>query len=212
MKPTRHTIILLMSIFTILISLAVCQKNPETKLALYLREDWKEIPAETPVTQEHVNNPELIMYRHGPAADKIKKSHHDKPADDPYYVWSGLCEDLWALSLQKKNAVADLSSDAIIRWRTKQSGGRILRVVLGLEDDTWLVSEQGSGTTKDWTVFEMALDTLKWRRLEIPGMSTGEIVLGPSLNKVKRIGFTDLMPGGGSPECSRLDWIKVYMK
>jgi hypothetical protein len=32
------------------------------------------------------------------------------------------------------------------------------------------------------------------------------------LSRVDEIGFTDLMPGGGSDACSRLDWIEVYGK
>ena len=35
--------------------------------------------------------------------------------------------------------------------------------------------------------------------------------IGPlSLSNVEEIGFTDLMPGGKSSSCSRLDWIEVY--
>ncbi|MCK4965896.1 hypothetical protein KAS50_02630, partial [bacterium] len=77
---------------------------------------------------------------------------------------------------------------------------------------TWLVSEQGTPKTKNWAVSKIALDTLKWRQLEISSMETGEIVSNPSLNNVKNIGFSDLMPGGISKVCSRLDWIEVYTK
>jgi hypothetical protein len=31
----------------------------------------------------------------------------------------------------------------------------------------------------------------------------------PDLSNVEEIGFTDLMRGGGSEACSRLDWIEV---
>lgn len=187
-----------------------CQYGGDTKQGLYFREDWKEIPAEIPVTQSHVNNPELILERHGLSADSIKKSHHDQPADDPWYVWSGLCTTNWAITLQKKNSFADLSSGAQIRWRTKQAGGRILRIVLGLENGTWLVSEQGSGVTDDWHVFTISLDTLKWRMLDIESVEAGEQLTDVDLGRIKAIGCTDLMPGGGSPACSRLDWIEVY--
>jgi len=34
----------------------------------------------------------------------------------------------------------------------------------------------------------------------------------PDLSKVDEIGFTDLMPGGASVACSRLDWIEVYAR
>lgn len=53
---------------------------------LFFREDWKEIPAEIPLSQKHVNNPDLTVQLYGPGQDSLKKSHHDRPADDPYYV------------------------------------------------------------------------------------------------------------------------------
>lgn len=189
-----------------------CQNQNEKEIKLYFREDWKEIPAEIPVSQKHVNNPELILKLYGSSADSIKKSHHDRPADDPWYVWSGLCVDNWALTLHKENSVVDLSNGASIRWRTKQFGGRVLRVVLGLENGTWLVSEQGSGETSDWSVFTLSLDTLRWRIMNIDNVTAGKSISNVDLNKVKYIGCTDLMPGGGSKACSRLDWIEVYGK
>ncbi|PYT32196.1 MAG: hypothetical protein DMG57_02625 [Acidobacteria bacterium] len=66
---------------------------------LFFREDWKEIPAATPITQEHVAAADLILSLYGPGKANIRKSHHDTPADDPYYVWSGECEGNWAVSL-----------------------------------------------------------------------------------------------------------------
>jgi hypothetical protein len=32
----------------------------------------------------------------------------------------------------------------------------------------------------------------------------------PDLSSVLEVGFTDLVTGGGSDACSRLDWIEVY--
>ena len=117
---------------------------------LFFREDWREIPAEIPVTQTHVQNPKLHVARHGPAADSIKKSHHDEIPHDPWYIWSGSCETgRWALSLRKEDSLVDLSRGRI-RWRTRQSGGHVLKVILELADSSWLVSEQGFGATPDW--------------------------------------------------------------
>jgi len=188
----------------------LCKKSGESKL--YFREDWKEIPAEIPVTQMHVSNPELILERHGTSADSIKKSHHDPIENDPWYIWSGLCKDPWAVTLHKKSSFVNLSSGARVQWRTKQFGNRVLKVVLGLEDGTWLVSEQGTGKSTDWEVFTLTLDDMQWRSLDIETVIAGDRVTNPNLDKVKYIGFTDLMPGGGSDECSRLDWIEVYGK
>jgi hypothetical protein len=38
----------------------------------------------------------------------------------------------------------------------------------------------------------------------------GSPVKNVNLSKVDEIGFTDLMTGGGSDACSRVDWIEVY--
>ena len=70
--------------------------------SLAFREDWKETPAATPVTQEHVANADLILTVHGPGAALVKKSHHDQPADDPYYIWSGDTTAPWAVSLRHR--------------------------------------------------------------------------------------------------------------
>ena len=66
---------------------------------LFFREDWKEIPAEIPLSQKHVNNTDLFVQLYGAGQDSIKKSHHEKPVDDPFYVWSGLCLENWMVTL-----------------------------------------------------------------------------------------------------------------
>src|SRR4249920_3079402 len=58
---------------------------------LFLREDFKETPAATPITQDHLSSQSLLAV-YGPGKAGLKKSHHDTPADDPYYVWDGTCE------------------------------------------------------------------------------------------------------------------------
>ena len=58
---------------------------------LFFREDFKETPAEIPVSQKHIANPDIIFATYGPGQDSLKKSHHEKPIDDPYYMWTGLC-------------------------------------------------------------------------------------------------------------------------
>ncbi len=177
---------------------------------LFFREDWKEIPAATPVTQEHVANPDLVLSLYGPAADSIKKSHHDHPSDDPYYIWSGLCLNTWAVTLRDRNDFADLSGYAKIRWRTKQSGLRQLHIILKLADGTWLVSDESDGPSLDWRLHEFNIMDIHWYKLFIKDVYEGKPVENPDLSRVDEIGFTDLMPGGQSDACSRLDWIEVY--
>lgn len=177
---------------------------------LLFREDWKEIPPEIPVTQDHVENADLILQLYGAAETGMRKSNHDHPADDPFYVWSGMCDGNWGLSLKMKNSFVDLSSHAKIRWRTKQSGFRYLHILLKLADGTWLVSDQCEGVSVDWRIREFNMDDIKWYALDIDRMVEQGAVVDPDLSKVDEVGFTDLMTGGRSLACSRLDWIEVY--
>jgi len=186
--------------------------NAQYRPSLFFREDWKEIPAATPVTKDHVFNKNLIMNLYGPGCDSIKKSHHDQPVDDPYYIWSGLCLGNWALTLKNKASYADLSQFAKIVWRSKQSGLRSLHIILKLANGTWLVSDQCDGQSKDWRIHEFNLADINWYLLDIRSVVEGAPVNNPDLSKVDEIGFTDLMRGGQSIACSRLDWIEVYGK
>jgi hypothetical protein len=180
--------------------------------ALFFREDWKEIPAATPVTQTHVVNKDLLLGLYGPGCDSIKKSHHDSPSDDPYYIWSGLCLGNWAVTLKKNDSYVDLSSYGKIVWRSKQSGLRCLHPVLKLADGTWLVGAQSDCMSSDWRMTEFNISDINWYSLNIKNVIEVKPVLKPDLSKVDEIGFTDLMPGGASDACSRLDWIEVYGK
>ena len=84
-----------LTFFLILCTESFTQYRPP----LFFREDWKEIPAAIPLTQDHVSNINLVVNLYGQGADSIKKSNHDRPVDDPFYVWSGLCNGNWAVSL-----------------------------------------------------------------------------------------------------------------
>src|SRR4051794_31918065 len=86
---------------------------------LFFREDWKESPFAEPVTAEHLTNPKLQFTLYGPGKANIKKSHHDTPNDDPYYIWSGDCAGNCAIALRDKESNVDLTGLAKIRWRTK---------------------------------------------------------------------------------------------
>jgi hypothetical protein len=181
---------------------------------LLFREDWKEIPAELPVNQNHVANPDLILHLHGASPDLIKKSNHDKPADDPYYIWSGRSvASNWAVSLEPKSGPFDLTGQAKVRWRAKQSGFRILRIIVQLENNEWLVSDVGDGPSDDWREREFVMANIKWRKLNMELIvEEHPVVTDADLSRVKQIGFTDLMTRGNSRACSRLDWIEVYAR
>ena len=185
---------------------AAAQDRP----GLFFREDWKESPAATPLTQEHVANPDLLLTRHGPAQAQIKTSHHLMPKDDPYYVWSGDTEANWAISLRHKSALVDLTGQARIGWRAKQSGFRRLRILLKTADGAWLVSDQSDDDSLDWRVREFNLADVRWRTLDIDKVVEGGFAKTVDLSRVAEVGVTDLMRGGGTPASSRLDWIEVY--
>ncbi len=180
--------------------------------SLFFREGWKEILAATPVTQDHLTNDELLLGLYGSGQDSIKKSHHDHPVDDPYYVWSGLCKGNWAVTLKSKKSNVDLTGYAKVLWRSKQSGLRNLHLILKLANGKWLVSDQYEAQSKDWRIHEFNIMDIKWYALNIKDIYEKSPVENPDLSNVEEIGFTDLMIGGQSNACSRVDWIEVYGK
>jgi hypothetical protein len=190
--------------------LAAASLPAQVRPPLFFREDWKEIPAATPVTQEHVSNPGLILALYGPGKMGIKKSHHEKPADDPFYIWFGQCEGNCALSLRHKTSYVDLTGQAKVRWCSKQAGFRQTRLVIKLADGAWLVSDVSDGPSGDWREFEFIISDIHWRKLDINRVVEGKWVEKPDLSRVDEIGWTDLMPGGASDACTRVDWIEVY--
>lgn len=200
---------LILIVFSLGIESATGQES-SYRPGLAFREDWKELPAAIPVTQEHVNHPDLILGLYGPGKDSIKKSHHDTPVDDPWYIWSGLTLDNWALTLKHKSKVMDLSSYGRIKWRSKQSGFRKLHLILKLEDGSWIISKEVDACSGDWRIKEFIIDDMEWYGMDIQNMIELKALTDPDLSGVIEIGFTDLMRGGGSNACSRIDWIEVY--
>jgi len=184
--------------------------QPASGAPLWFREDWKEIPAATPVTQEHVNNPDLTLHTYGQAKESIKKSHHDQPANDPYYIWSGDCKGSWGLTLSKAGAGADFSKGGVIRWRSRQSGERFLRILIRLADGTFYVSDQTDRNSPEWHIFSFILDRVTWSAFDIDKFVPIPGRKKPDLSNVTEVGFTDLEPGAGSNVSSRIDWIEVY--
>lgn len=199
-------------VFLLAVFLSAASLSAQDRPGLFFREDWKETPPETPATQAHVANPDLGLSLHGPGKAGVKKSHHDKPADDPYYIWSGACPANWAVSLRHRNAMVDLTGEARIRWRAKQAGFREARIILKLADGAWLVGDQSDPASLDWREREFNVADLRWRKLDIEKVIEGAWVDNPNLSRVDEIGWTDLMAGGGTPACTRVDWIEVYGK
>jgi hypothetical protein len=199
-------------LFTLAFFISFTNCDAQYRPSLFFREDWREIPAATPVTQKHVANKDLVLGLYGPGCDSIKKSHHETPVDDPYYIWSGTCIGNWAVTLKSNKSYVDLSSFGKIIWRSKQSGTRCLHIVIKLTDGTWLVSSQSDDLSKDWRIHEFNIMDITWYALDIKSVIESKPVINPDLSRVDEIGFTDLMTGGASDACSRLDWIEVYGK
>ena len=204
-------------ILSIVLLAAFCRVSktapaPDPRPALFFREDWAETPAATPITQEHVANPDLVLTLYGPGRDGVRKSHHDKPSDDPFYVWSGQCPSNWAVTLRHRRAEVDLTGLAKIRWRSQQSGFRQLHIILKLANGSWIIGDTGDGESLDWRVREFNIQDLRWRVLNIKDVVEGARLERPDLSRVDEVGFTDLMPGGSSDACSRIDWMEVYGK
>lgn len=180
---------------------------------LLFREDWTATPPNIPLTQRDVANPALRVAVHGLGPPLVKKSYHDAREWDPHYVWSGLAKTPWAVSLSLADgSLLDLTGTATVRWRSRQSGFRALRAVVGLDGGLWLVSEESDPASDQWRVREFALSGTRWRQLDIGSVTESAWAEEPSLSRVRSVGFTDLMPGGRSQACSRLDWIEVYGK
>ena len=193
------------------VACAALQASDVGRAPLIFREDWTASPPAIPLTQSDVANSELTVAVHGPGPPLVKKSYHDAREWDPHYVWSGLAKTPWAVSLSLADGgLMDLSGSATVRWRSRQSGFRALRAVVELAGGQWLVSEYSDGASEQWRVSEFAFSSSRWRRLDPSTVTEGPWAEDPDLTRVRSVGFTDLMPGGRSRACSRLDWIEVY--
>ena len=192
-------------------ALAQSSKGPDaSRPPLFLKEDFKETPAVTPINQEELSGRNLMLTLYGPGSAGMKKSHHDQPADDPYYIWDGTCAGNCAATLKDKSSYADLTGLAKIHWRTKQSGFRRLHIILKTAGGSWLVSGPVEGPSSDWRESELAIKDLHWRQLDIRTLVEGAVVERPDLTRIDEIGWSTLMTGGNTPASSRVDWIAVY--
>lgn len=207
---TQNTLLRsLLPLLCLLLGSAV-ESRGQHRPTIFFREDWEETPAETPVSQDHVANEALVLTRYGPGADSLRKSNHERPVDDPFYVWSGLAEGNWAVTLSDPDAYVDLSEYAKVTWRSRQSGMRCLHLILKTAGDQWLVSDACDGPSADWRVHQFNISNIEWYELDIDRVVERGRAVDPDLSRIEEIGFTDLMRGGSTPASSRLDWIEVH--
>lgn len=210
-KSLKFSVIAFVSTLPIILACGVLgNAQPASGAPLYFREDWKEIPAALPVTQEHVASPGLVLHLYGSARDQIKKSHHDQLANDPYYIWSGECKGTWALTLSKTGSAVDFSKGGVVRWRSRQSGERFPRLLIRLADGQYYVSDQTDTEASNWHISSYVLERTSWSGFDMDKFVPRPNDKKPDLTRVVEVGFTDLEPGGGSNLSSRIDWIEVY--
>jgi hypothetical protein len=201
-------------IFSLFLLFGICFSQQPEPPKLLFREDWNEEPPYDLMTpysfsQIDVMNTDLVLKLYGTGQDSLKKRHHGTK-DDAYYLFTGFCRSTWALTLTNKNFYADLTGNAVIRCRMMNSGFRELHIVIRLGNGTWLVSDLSEGSSSVWQVHDFIIKDIRWSLLNIETIIEGKSVDNPDLSRVDEIGFTDLMSGGFSAACSRVDWIEVY--
>jgi hypothetical protein len=204
--------LLLFIIGLFLFSKCLAQQPEPPKL--FFREDWNELPpfdlmTSYSLSQKDVMNPDLILKLYGPGQDSIKKRHHGTEKD-AYYIFTGFCTAPWALTLTHKKFYADLTGNAIIRCRMMNSGFRKLHIILKLVNGAWLISDLAEGSSSVWQVHDFVIKDIRWSNLNIKTIIEGSRIENPDLSRIEEIGFTDLMRGGLSNACTRVDWIEVY--
>jgi hypothetical protein len=190
---------------------------------VFFHESWKPVPAETPITQEFVSSPNLELKLYGPGAGGKDSQHtldiNTRPApDNVSFIWSGMTEDNWALTLRDKNNYVDLRGSLTkICWRSMQSGFHLLRPVIKTADGKYYVGDKTDGLTVDWHENEIAVADVRWLALnpktayELPWGGEGLGFQTPDLSRVDEVGFTDLARGSGhgAGGNSRVNWIEV---
>jgi len=175
-----------------------------------------------------VTNPNFELKMYGPGT-VVNPGHEsgielDFATPDPVtgtggvsWVWTGMAEGNWAITLRDKENFADLSAPlARIRWRVRMRGVNELRPVIKLADGTMLVGDYTEPASTQWRTNEFFLvDVPRWRVIdpkEVIGSTDAAWRVKPDLQKVDEIGFTDMMRGSGHGLAgnSGIDFIEVY--
>ena len=192
--------------------------GPPQRPPLFFKEEWKQTSAggEHAVNPaEAVSDPNLELKLYGPTSKEFLLTGKAGDEGNPIHLWTGMCTSPCAASLKNKEAYADLSGLAHMRWVTKMSGFHQVRPIVKLADGTWLVGDHADGSTADWHDNEFSFSEVHWMHLNIDKVvTTGTMVNNPDLSKVDEIGFVDLMPssGHGPGGWSDVGKIEVYAK
>jgi hypothetical protein len=181
---------------------------------LVFRAEWRRAAApQHPVTQQDLINQGVELKLYGDGKGILWTQH----AEEPAYVWTGLCETNCAVAYRDKNNFIDMTGLARIKWRSMQAGFHLLRPIVKLADGTWLAADHVDAVTDDWKESDIPLADLRWRRLDMTRVVEavdGKWVDSPDLSRVDEVGFTDLMVGAGHGKggVSRVAWLEAYGK
>jgi quinoprotein glucose dehydrogenase len=196
--------------------------NPAAAPLLF-SEHWNGLPMAQPITHEHLVNQQLALHLYGDVA-AIRKTQH--PTEN--YLYTGESVTNWGLALGDPKSYWDLTGNARIKLRTRNSGYRLLHVMIKTSEGKWFVSEEGNGESTAWVDHDYVFGDLHWRDLAMADVPTNasnrrqpdparqplvaNAPARPDLAKVDEVGFTDLMPGGWILSSSRVQGIELYGK
>jgi len=127
---------------------------------LIFREAWTRAPMSQPITQENLGNSQLTLHIYGDAT-QIRKANH--PLDD--YTYTGETTTNWAITVSDQTALWDATGGGKVRFKTQNTGFRVLHVVIKTSDGKYYVSEEGAGESSVFMESDFVLQDLHWRNL-----------------------------------------------
>lgn len=174
------------------------------------REDFKEVPAHTPVEATDLTCGFLNLKLLGPGAEKVKLSFHPEKKNDPHYLWNGQCEGpvLIAFAFSHELDLSDKGS--LVRLRSKNSGKSTLHLAFRVGKQ-WFMKKEGVSKDGDWTEHHVLVHPGEWQQVEATTLKTRPSLI-PDLRKTNAIGFVAPNNPIKSKDCIRLDWFELTSK
>jgi hypothetical protein len=176
---------------------------------VFFHESWKLTQGTQVMAQQWVSNPNLELKLYGPGIGGADIEHGlnintRREPDNVAFVWSGMTEGNWALTLRDKNNFVNLKGALTkIRIKSMQSGLQVLRPVIKTADGKYFVADQGDGLSVDWHEREFNVGDLRWfafnekSAFELPFEGEGLGFENPDLSRVDEVGFTTMQRGTG---------------
>ena len=181
--------------------------SPPKPAPLFFRENWTANTNDhVSLSQKSVGNPNLELHIYGSGKDM------DTVAENggPLHVWTGNCFSPCGLTLRDRTNYVDLTGLSRIRWTVKVSGFHKVQPILKLNDGTYLIGDQASGSTVDFLDIEFWIQDVRWMKLDAEKLAPkGYFLPNPDLSKVDEVGFVDLMSGAGHGPGAYIDVGKV---